>query len=174
MGSKPPMRPSSAAFVLVDEPAQHVAPSDADPFGRRSRIAPRLRGLEFETPMAPGLVVVGHVLAKHALEVASTEDERPVQALGPDRANPALGEGVRHRGSDGRLDDLHILGAEHLVKGTGELRVSVPDQESDPLKPLPHRQFRPCWVTHTESGCLVTPATCTRRVPTSMTKSTSR
>src|SRR5205085_2721826 len=35
-----------------------------------------------------------------------------------------------------------------------------------------HMRFRACWETHAESGWAVTPAMCTRRVWTSMKKST--
>jgi hypothetical protein len=49
----------------VDEPSQHVTPSDADSFGRRRWIALRLRRFELETPMRPGPVVVGGVGAEH-------------------------------------------------------------------------------------------------------------
>lgn len=35
------MRPSSSAFVLVDEAAQHVAPSHADPSGTKTQSSRR-------------------------------------------------------------------------------------------------------------------------------------
>src|SRR2546426_113598 len=49
----------------------------------------------------------------------------------PVPCGPTLGEGVGHRRADRRPDDPHALGAEHLVEGTGELGVPVPDQEPD-------------------------------------------
>jgi uncharacterized protein YgbK (DUF1537 family) len=52
------------------------------------RILPRLRRLEVETSVRPGLVVVGAVSPKHPLQVAATRHQRPVQALGPGRADP--------------------------------------------------------------------------------------
>ena len=61
------------------------------------RILPRLRRLEVETSVRPGLVVVGGVGPEDLLQVAAAEHEHPVQALGPDRANPSLGERVRSR-----------------------------------------------------------------------------
>src|SRR5918995_1797101 len=158
------MRPLSSAFVLVDEPAQHVAPSDADPFGRRSRVAPRLRRLEFETPMGPGLVVVGGVAAKHVQQMTAAEHEHPVQTLHPRGADPPLGVSVRLRSPDRSLDDPRALGAEHVVEGTGELRVPIPDHVANASKRLPIARLRACWVTHAESGFLVTPRTVTRRV----------
>jgi ketosteroid isomerase-like protein len=37
---------------------------------------------------------------KDSLQVAAAKDRHPVQALGPNHADPPLGEGVRSRGSD--------------------------------------------------------------------------
>ena len=62
-------------------------------------------------------VVVGEVLDQDLLKMAATEDEEPVQALPADGADEALGEGVRPRGLNRRLDDPDALGAEHVVEG---------------------------------------------------------
>jgi hypothetical protein len=43
------------------------------------------------------LVVVAAVDAEHVLEVASAEDQDPVEAVGSDRPDPPLGEGIRVR-----------------------------------------------------------------------------
>ena len=43
--------------------------------------------------MWPVLVVVAAVDAEHVLEMAATEDEDPVEAVGANRAYPTLGEG---------------------------------------------------------------------------------
>src|SRR6266571_2860245 len=45
-------------------------------------------------PMGPPPLVVLDVHPEHTLEVPTAQDEHPVQALGPDRADPTLGEGV--------------------------------------------------------------------------------
>jgi hypothetical protein len=66
-------------------------------------------------------------------------DQNPVQAFGPDRAYPPLGECVGSRSPDRGLDDVYAFGAEDLIEGAGELGVPVPDHEPDYLEPLPHR-----------------------------------
>ncbi len=164
---------SSSRLVLVDQATQHVAPPDgcADSWPG-NRIGPRIWRLQAEASMRPSGVVVRDVAPKHSLQVTAADHEDPVQTLGPDCANPPLRECVRSRGSDRGLDDLHALGAEHLVEGTGELGVPVADEEPEAAKALPHARFRACWVTHAESGLLVTPRTCTRRDANSIANST--
>ena len=76
-------------------------------------------------------VVVFGVGAEHMVEMLASENQGPVQALGPDRADPALGVRVRVRSSDRGEDHIRPFRAEHLVEGTGELRVVVADQEPD-------------------------------------------
>src|ERR687892_2045732 len=123
----------------MDEAPEEIVPSNPRAIGGRiNRIGPRLRRLQVETSMGPGIVVVGSVSLEHSLEVAASEYKDPVEALGPNRSHPPLGERVRSRGPDRRLDDVHSFGPEDLVEGTGELRVPVPDQEPDSLNPLPH------------------------------------
>src|SRR5918996_3232508 len=70
------------------------------------------------------------VFAKGRSEVALSEDEQPVENLGPCRLDPALGDGVCSWRSDRGLDDPDPLRAEDLVEGGGELRVSVVDEEA--------------------------------------------
>ena len=123
----------------MDE-AEEIVPSNPRATGvTRNRIGPRLWRLQVETSMGPGIVVVGSVSLEHSLEVAAPEHKDPVQAFGPNRSHPPLGERVRSWGPDRRLDDVHSFGPEDLVEGTGELRVPVPDQVPDALKPLPHQ-----------------------------------
>ena len=56
--------------------------------------------------MRTSSVVVEEVLDHHGLEVASVEDEEVIQAVVSDGAHEALGERVRPRGADRRLDGL--------------------------------------------------------------------
>jgi len=56
-------------------------------------------------------------------------DQDPVEAVGADCANPALGEGVGVRRSDRGSDDFDAFGAEDLVEGMAEFRVAIVDQE---------------------------------------------
>jgi hypothetical protein len=122
-------------------PPQYTVPSNPRAVGRRRhRFGPWLRRPQVKTSMGPGLVVMGGVGPEHPLQVAAAQHQHPVQALGPDRSHPPLGKRVRLRGPDRRLEDVHSLGAEASSKRTGELRVPVPDQEPNAVKPLPHRQ----------------------------------
>jgi len=74
-------------------------------------------------------VVVSDVFGQNLLEMVSTEDEDPVEALSAHGAHESFGERVCPRGSNGRLDDAGAFRAEHLVETGGELRVSVPDEK---------------------------------------------
>src|SRR6266511_2037127 len=140
-GTQTPDPASSSEIVLMDEPAQDVALPNACTVGRPgSRIRLRVRRLELKTSVGPSPVVVGGVDSEHPLQVTAAEHQHPVQALGPDRADPPFGECVRPRSPDRGFDDVHALGGEDLVEGTGELGVSVPDHEPDPREPLPHCQ----------------------------------
>src|ERR1035437_3274076 len=81
--------------------------------------------------MGPPAVVVLDLRPKRSIEMPPTEDERPVEALGPDRLDHALGVGVGVRSPDGGADDPHPLRAEHRVEQAAELRVPVSDEEPD-------------------------------------------
>src|SRR6266536_333737 len=54
--------------------------------------------------------------AEHALELAPVDDQDPVEALAPQRADPALGIGVGVWGSDWRPDDREA-GSGGTVRG---------------------------------------------------------
>ena len=77
------------------------------------------------------LVVVGGVGPKHLLQVPAAEHEYPVQALGPDRADPPLGVGVRSRSPDGVL--MILTPSERNTSSNGpenfesRSRISEPD-----------------------------------------------
>jgi hypothetical protein len=68
-------------------------------------------------------VGVAAVDAQDVLEVAAAKDEDPVEAVGTERANPALGVGVRVRRLDRGMDHLDALASEHFVEAVAELRV---------------------------------------------------
>jgi len=53
-----------------------------------------IRRLQSERPVGTVMVVVGDVDPEHLPEVSSPANQQPVQALGPHRADPALGVGV--------------------------------------------------------------------------------
>ena len=54
-------------------------------------------------------VVVTDVFAEDVIELASAEDQQPVEALPADAADPALHVRVRVRRPDGSADDLDVL-----------------------------------------------------------------
>src|SRR4030095_16735330 len=96
----------------------------------------RVWRLQQQRPVGTVAVVMLDVDPKDLLEVAATDDQQPVQALGPDRAHPALGVGV-HRGCPHRrAEHLTTLRAEHLVETAAELGVPVVDKEATLPAPL--------------------------------------
>jgi hypothetical protein len=74
--------------------------------------------------------VVVDVDTEDALELATVDDQDPVEALAPDRPDVALGVGVRLRRPDRRLDDCDPLAAEDLVERAVELGVAIANHES--------------------------------------------
>jgi hypothetical protein len=89
--------------------------------------------------MRPMRVVMLDVGRKDALEVTSTDDQEPVEALAAYRADPSFGERVRIWCSHGCADRPDALGAEHLVERGRELAVTVVDQEPDRLASFDER-----------------------------------
>jgi len=83
--------------------------------------------------MRPVAVVVHDVLVDDDFEMATTEDEHPVQTFTPDSANETLSEGIGPRSPYRSSDYPDAIGGEHLVEAGCELGVSIPDQELDRL-----------------------------------------
>lgn len=100
--------------------------------------------------MRPVTVVMIDVDTEHLLELWPTDDQDPVEAVTSDGADPALRKRVRFRGLEGCADHFNALAAEDLVEVVSELAVSVVDEEADRCRA----------------------ARCTRRLPSSMKKST--
>ena len=61
-------------------------------------------------------------------QVATANDQKPVQALGADRPHPALRVRVRPGRLHGRQEHLGTVRAEHIVEAAGELRVPSAQQ----------------------------------------------
>jgi len=131
-------------------------------FGREQR----------ESAVRALVVVMREIDAQHSLEVAAAEDQQPVKTLAADGANEAFGVGVCLWCPEWRLDHLDPFAAEDFVEGSGELAVAVVDQEPDPLEYAGEAQLRACWVTQAPVGLVVQPARWTRRLSSSMKKST--
>jgi hypothetical protein len=112
--------------------------------------------------------VVRDVGPEHSLEVPTTVDQDVVEALLAHGPHKALREGVRPRCPDRRSDDPDALGAEHRIEGPEYLASRSRSRNRTPDSRSSTARFRACPVTHVESGYAVTPATCTRRVESSM------
>lgn len=74
----------------------------------------------------PVVVLVG---AKNMQQVAPSEDEEVVEALSAKGPHPSLRERVRPRSAHWCLHHGEPLGLEDLVEGTGELGVSIPNED---------------------------------------------
>ena len=81
--------------------------------------------------VGPMVVEVRYVLGQHSLEVASVDDQYPVQQLAAYRADPSFGDCVRLRCSHGRAQDANAFAGEHGIEDAGELGIPIPDQEPD-------------------------------------------
>jgi hypothetical protein len=89
--------------VFVDESAEDVGSFDVAKWRDLRWWLTRHRRLEVDASVRPRDVVVAEVLGEDPLEVATTPDQGPVQALGPDRSDPSFGVGV------GRRSQLHRM-----------------------------------------------------------------
>jgi len=116
--------------VLVDHAAEDLAPPQTRRVWFDCRIRPSSqaqRGLLLQATVRPMPVVVEDVLGQDLLEMAATEDEKPVQALAACGANKALRDRIRSRGSHRSLHYPDAVGAEHVVEADGELRGGCPE-----------------------------------------------
>jgi hypothetical protein len=118
-------------MVLVEESAEQVA--SMHPAWLTVADDPQVGGwtrrLQSERPVGTVVVVVGDVDLEHLLKVPAAHDEQPVQALGPDRPDPALGVGVGVGRLHRRHKRLGSLRREDVVEGAGELRIPIADEE---------------------------------------------
>jgi hypothetical protein len=139
----------------VDESAEQIAAAqgrDCTRLLERGRVAAFGRQ-EPERAVGPVLVVVAAVDAEHALEVAATEDEDPVEAVGADSPHPAFGVGVRVWRMDGCADHLDPFGAEDVIEGVAEFAVTIVDEKRDGWSsPSSITKLRACWATQPPSG----------------------
>jgi hypothetical protein len=102
------------------------------------------------------------------LQMPATHDEQPVQALGPHRLDPALGEGVGVGRLHRREHHLGTLRPEHVVEPAAELRVTIANNKAHAASFLQHEQQVAGLLGDPGGvGLAVTPARCTRRVSSS-------
>src|SRR5450756_1769898 len=74
---------------------------------------------------------MGGVRRERPIEMPSTQDKRPVEALRPDGFDDPFGVGVGVGGPDRSRDHLGPFRAEDLVEGSDELGVPIVDEEPD-------------------------------------------
>jgi hypothetical protein len=86
----------TAEQVASTQGASMILPEEGRPGGRIWWLQPK-------RSVGTVAVVMGDVDPQDLLEMASADDQQPVQALGADRADPVLGVGVRL----GRSDRCH-------------------------------------------------------------------
>jgi hypothetical protein len=112
--------------ILVDQPSEHIPPADLLRADGIPVLGTVQRSGQFERSVRSMSVVVRDVGLQHPVEVPTTADQHPVQALRSHRADPALGEGVGVRRSDRGEDHPRTIGAEHLVEGAENFEAFTP------------------------------------------------
>jgi len=119
----------------VEETAEQIASVDSGRLivGDDSQSRTGRWGLKRQRPMRAMGVVVRDVDPKDLLEVASADDQQPVQALGADALHPALRVRVR-------LGRLH-RGHEHLAALRPELRIEAAAELGVPV--AQHKAYLP-------------------------------
>jgi len=151
-----PAAGSCGSVVFVDRTGQDLSSHDdrrrvdcdVGVVARGSLISPLVR---------PVIVVVRFIDGQDLAEMAFAEDELLVQAFSAQGANESLGERVRARGLDRGFDDSGADGGEDSVEGSGELGVSVPDEELERLCCVDDRSGAPSRaggvLPESEAGC---------------------
>ena len=69
--------------------------------------------------------------AQDVLELPAACNQKPVETVAADSADPALGDRVRLRRANRCADDFDALASEHLVEDAAELAVAIVDQEAN-------------------------------------------
>src|SRR5215468_146142 len=125
---------SCGPFVLVDQPAEHLATM----YPGRRKVGDQGRDAVVAVwwPQVPGpvramLVIVRGVLVEDRPQVPRPGDQHPVGDLDPGGAHPPLGIGIRSRAARRYLHYLDPSTGQHSVERLGELPGPVADQEPE-------------------------------------------
>jgi hypothetical protein len=110
----------------VDESADPVVTMDIA-HGWWAEVA-RIWWAETNCTVRPLGVVVVDVDADDAFEVATVEDQQPVETFRTDGSDEALGEAIRLQRAQRRLHGADALAVENLVEGGAVLAAAVADQ----------------------------------------------
>jgi hypothetical protein len=102
---------SCSSAVLVEESAEQVASTHGAPviLGADGRPGQRIWWSQPECPVGTVAVVMLDIDPEDLLQVAAANDQQPVQALGADGPNPALGVGVGLWRPDWGHQDVGVL-----------------------------------------------------------------
>jgi hypothetical protein len=93
--------------------------------------APTVWACQAEAAVRAVLIVVLDVTAQDVHKVLAADDQEVVKARSADGPDPAFGDGVGVGRPNRRADDLGTGRAPDIVECSGELGVSVADQEPD-------------------------------------------
>ena len=93
-GSKTQIRSCGASVVLVDQAAEQIATADVWRTHTYRNLVFGHRWRKAESAMGPPSVVVVGIRRERPIEMAATQDDRPVQALCPDGLDNSFGVGV--------------------------------------------------------------------------------
>ena len=125
---------------------------------------------EFEAAVWPVTVVVGDVGSQDGFEMASPEDEDPVEAFASDGADPASASALAW----GARMGVRIAVMCSARKTSSKARVNLVSRsrirKRRPARgsAAPIERLRAGWVTQTPVGCAVAPARWNRWVSSSM------
>ena len=68
---------------------------------------------------------------QHALEVARTDNQQPIEALGPHRSNKSLRDAIRLWSLNRGPSDPNPNRLEDVIKAACELSIVIPDQHAN-------------------------------------------
>jgi hypothetical protein len=115
----------------VDQAAEQVASPNVSRAHRQRGLVFRGRRRKGKSAMGPAAVVALGVGPEHRIEMSPTQDQRPIDALGPDGLDHPFRVGVGVGGPNRSWDHLGPLRAEDLVEWSDELGVPIADEEPD-------------------------------------------
>ena len=114
--------------------------------------------------------------ANDLLEMLAVEDQEPIQTLRANRPYEPFRDTVCLGRAKRRANNFYPVALEDPVKTLGELLIPIANQEPERFlawrSANVHVSCRACCVTHGPLGLGVHPAKYTRRLPSSMKKST--
>ena len=125
-------------------------------------------------PKRAAFCLKGAQVVEHALEMPPIPDEEPVQTLRPHRADPALRVSFGPGGPQGlrRTETASLRKTSSNAPVNLLSRSRTRNRTGRSASGHSRARFLACWVTQVASGFAVQPPRCTRRLRSSMKKST--